>query len=637
MAPVAQPPTLNGGNSLSNERFIAWLEKCGETEYDTYKNDCTTPAMSYEEWTKSDHVLGPYLMHVTMDILNETSSDEDEMSEVEAADVSRSQRVSTRPKNVTTNGYGMRQSAKSSKPTPRKNPDEAPGSAKRKRKSKKHSLSQEIVKSDESDVQEEAPANGRRKSGGRRKKQFLSEATIAPEDMDDDATSVDAGAVIPADSINSPAQEYGTPVVAMTTKSPQTKSAKKSKRKSLPQEILLQDSEDNSTTTRLATPNTTAASPNGPVSLSASRRGLRTRTAAQQNPYQHHAKLFEDQLSAEKSDESAAEPPPKKQTIKFVRSTRPIEDDKDETVVAEETDVLAEQSDDLLPNTGKAYYKGKGRAWRKTEEDEDEEFITKTKVKTPKQPKRVAGRRKSTQSVIHVQDEGEGEEAAQPSPEIVQNASPAVLSPSTKPPRKKPGPKPGSKRSQNSLGTIQKDQNGSLVLKAPPHSQGKTPKPKKEKVQESLVTTPGSSKKTGKQKSGPRKSQTLYLSEEFILNSSDTEMEEQPTEENGKELKIQRTPPKPAKPRGRPRKSDQSILSKDTVDSDDDADSVDPGENILPPVPPTSDNTDPILSSTAVVAEPLVEIETTKVDKELPPPVEIENQAPRLEDETMGN
>ena len=73
------------------------------------------------------------------------------------------------------------------------------------------------------------------------------------------------------------------------------------------------------------------------------------------------------------------------------------------------------------------------------------------------------------------------------------------------------------------------------------------------------------------------------------------------------------------------------------MDSDDDADSVDPADSIPPPISTTSDHTGPILSSTAVVSEPLVEMEAPKVEKELPPIVEIENQAPRLEPEILDS
>lgn len=75
MAPVAQPQNANGSVGVSQARFASWLEKFGEAEYSDQKNqDATISDMSYEEWTKSTQALGPYLLHVTMDIWDESTS-----------------------------------------------------------------------------------------------------------------------------------------------------------------------------------------------------------------------------------------------------------------------------------------------------------------------------------------------------------------------------------------------------------------------------------------------------------------------------------------------------------------------------------------------------------------------------------
>ncbi|CAI6338477.1 unnamed protein product [Periconia digitata] len=642
MAPVAQTPDVNESDDSSNARFNSWLEKHGEAEYDIYKSEDAISALSYDQWVKSTHVLGPYLLHVTMDIWNEPSSNEDEASEVEAVDViSRNQRTSTRPKNVATNGYGMRQSIKSSGSTSRPNSDEASGPTKRKKKSKKHSLSHEIVKSDESDAQEEVLANERRKSGGRKKKHFLSEAIIAPEDMDDDATSVDATAMNIADAIQPTEPEHRTPVAFTSANTPKAKSVKKPKKKSLPQKSSQPDDEDGPATKKLVAPNASAASPGA---LSASRRGLRARTAAQQNPYQHNAKLFEDQLDDEKSGGSNVEISPKKQTIKFKRTSRPIEEVTEETPMVnvdddDDDDAEPGLSDDLLPNMGRAYYKGKGRAWRKTEEDEDEEFITKTKVDPPNPAKR-AGRRKSTQSAVYAPDDSADREAPMATPAIAQNAPASISSPSSKPPRKKPGPKPGFKKAQAAARKLQMDQNG-----AEPATQVKqemTPKIKREKTKEPLVTTPSSLKKLGKQKSGPRRSQPK--SEEYILDSSDTDVADQQAVVGNRQKSVElpavepthqppRSTGKPrGRPRGRPRRSDQSTLSKATVDSDDDAMSIEMNEAVPAPTVATSIGTGSAEPAAAISEQPLIGTEdSNEVEKKLPDSVQNEIEGPVLQ------
>ncbi|KAF2641303.1 hypothetical protein P280DRAFT_308017 [Massarina eburnea CBS 473.64] len=337
MAPIAQSTSRDGQYDGSGPRFAsrrAWLEKFGEAEYAAYVKDRHkedgSPQLNYEEWKASSHVLGPYLWHATMDVWDEDTTSGESSNDDEAPNLlSPPQQMPVRPKKPTTNGHGMRPSVKSNASTPRQLLVEPSESAKRKRKPKKQYLSQEIIASDDSDevgdsasiIEAPAPptptitSNGtRRKPGARRKKQFLvschermccleaeprqSEETISPEDEIEDPISIDPIVKFPAKAANSAASESTAPL--SKNKAPKPKTTRKYRKKYLSQETVPLDDDEDSAPAGIATPkNGSVTSPDGPGSMSASRRGLRTRTAAQQNPYQHNEKLFEDLIAVE--------------------------------------------------------------------------------------------------------------------------------------------------------------------------------------------------------------------------------------------------------------------------------------------------------------------------------------------------
>lgn len=62
---VSTEPTERSFIQSSQPPFQDWLKAYGETEYEVYKKHATGLCLSYEEWTKSDRVLGPYLYYVT--------------------------------------------------------------------------------------------------------------------------------------------------------------------------------------------------------------------------------------------------------------------------------------------------------------------------------------------------------------------------------------------------------------------------------------------------------------------------------------------------------------------------------------------------------------------------------------------
>jgi hypothetical protein len=77
MAPTAQAPVKRATYDGSRPRFQtleAWLNVYGNAEYAIYKRDAALKALSYEEWSESEHVLGPFLWYTTLDVWEEDSS-----------------------------------------------------------------------------------------------------------------------------------------------------------------------------------------------------------------------------------------------------------------------------------------------------------------------------------------------------------------------------------------------------------------------------------------------------------------------------------------------------------------------------------------------------------------------------------
>lgn len=74
MAPIAQQSVAKNGYDGSRPRYEslqAWLRTYGHAEYAIFKRDNPPAGLSYEEWSASEHVLGPYLWHATLDVWEE--------------------------------------------------------------------------------------------------------------------------------------------------------------------------------------------------------------------------------------------------------------------------------------------------------------------------------------------------------------------------------------------------------------------------------------------------------------------------------------------------------------------------------------------------------------------------------------
>ncbi|KAL5383220.1 hypothetical protein PMIN03_011511 [Paraphaeosphaeria minitans] len=581
MAPAAQAPVKRATYDGSRPRFQtldAWLTVYGNAEYAIYKRDAAPNALSYEEWSRSEHVLGPFLWYTTLDVWEEDSSSDDESDAEVPAFTARAAPKQQPKKLAITNGHRKRGIAKSSPSAAQSKSEDAAAAAKRKRKPKKAYLSEDIVVSDVSDVEERRPAieaptsvanvpgsptSGRRKSGGRKKKQYLSAEIVSPEDEDEDPMAMN-GIVASASTANEPSVPgmlhfqvacapphfitslYRTrsplnthytiidfyyrlhiqdeltnildrpaPVAVATSETPKGKPGKEPKNKSLSQAIISKDDDElgDVPADATTTPNNAAASPDRPGS--SSRRGLRTRTPAQQRPYFHNAQVF-DELVAEPEAEPETQPsPPKpKQKLRLtgfaqvsftdVQEERQAQEEVATLNVNDGGDELMLDSEEPQPPR-KTHYKGKGRAWKKTSDDEDQDYKSPVKVRSS-EPTRKTGRRKSTQTA-----EDPSEESASPAPAKQQR---------------------------------QEDQ---VNKKVDPVAQSFMPKP-------------------GKRPRKPRK--ISHLSEEFVRDDSDTALEElkepeiktepQKTQLIESASPVQKTPKK----RGRPRKHDQGSAPK---------------------------------------------------------------------------
>ncbi|KAF2851127.1 hypothetical protein T440DRAFT_478613 [Plenodomus tracheiphilus IPT5] len=178
-----------------------------------------------------------------------------------------------------------------------------------------------------------------------------------------------------------------------------------------------------------------AGSPN-PTDLSASatRRGLRTRRPAQQRPYYHDAQLFDD---VEPENSSPGNPSTAPSELRSRRASavsfvsKPYDDRLLAHLDAEDLAILQDDAEDeevgeRRPKT----FKGKGRAWKKEESDEDEEFTVarkkaakaaraKAKSQAPVITKKRGRPRKSALSDDMVRDDSEMPDA------ISANGSPA--------------------------------------------------------------------------------------------------------------------------------------------------------------------------------------------------------------------
>jgi hypothetical protein len=250
---------------------------------------------------------------------------------------------------------------------------------------------------------------------------------------------------------------------------------------------VLEDDTDEDTTTAAAAvtttpsnitsitePNITATTENGPFSdanaiknrkdataspdpnsESATRRGLRMRRPAQQRPYSYDADIFEGSESEPFEQEPMSLPPPSIESRRVSvasLSTEPLGQLDLETLAILQGGVEPAPEEEKSRNGRPKHFKGKGRAWKKEESDEDLEFNpgkkkaararakakAKAEAQQQKQYKKRGVSRKSNLSEDFVRDESDEEEQARqgeasPSPTASEGAA---TKKARKPPRK---------------------------------------------------------------------------------------------------------------------------------------------------------------------------------------------------------
>lgn len=144
----------------------------------------------------------------------------------------------------------------------------------------------------------------------------------------------------------------------------------------------------------------------------------------------------------------------------------------------------------------KAHYKGKGRAWKKTSDDEDEDYKSPAKGKSS-QPKRKLGRRKSSQtsaSVTGVEEIGKPNQHDGQEKEFIEPSQPSSTQKTDKKQRK-------PRKTHHLSEEYVKDEEDSEIAPEDP----RTIKSQDERAGENRVASVTPTKKTPKKKGRPRR------------------------------------------------------------------------------------------------------------------------------------
>ncbi|KAH5053553.1 hypothetical protein HBH96_152440 [Parastagonospora nodorum] len=623
MAPNGHAPA--GDMSADNPSQVSsrpkWHARHGSGEFKIWQKEHPSEHISYDEWKSPQPGKGLSLYYAALHIWEESDSTDEEIEQpkIDARSrTARGQPAREPKKTLKANGNGLSRSVGSATPSGTAQSEDLSPSSKKRRKSRKKYLSQEIVASDENeDVEADTPTaeattpsapvitvNGRRKSSNRKpKKKPLSEEIVSPED-EEDPMALNG---ISAPAIASPLPVRSAPKSATTGTFPQPYkktilklSTRKTPKKKVLSEETVQDEDadivdgtasaiSNNITLGASAPSITAtieshgtpnanttrysngatASPD-PMSESASaaRRGLRARRPAQQRPYSFDAEIFEGSDVDAMEEESMVQETPgiqsRRVSIASV-SKEPLGQLDDETLAILQGGVDREPEAERDSYGRSKHFKGKGRAWKKEGSDEDHEFNP--------------GKKKSAKAKAKAK------------------AAAAVAS---QPPRKRGRPKKSIisediVRDDSDEEALTKPEDGSPAPGAPDSTAKKTRKPSRKSI----------------------------LSEELVKDTDEDEDTMAAAHASVATSVPEVSTPVPKK-RGRPRKSDQSLSSKTSV-----AGNEEPQESasFTPKGTPTKSNTpkgepeDPVVS----VEEAMPVAKTVEQDPPAPvEPVDIE-------------
>ncbi|KAF2737966.1 hypothetical protein EJ04DRAFT_79945 [Polyplosphaeria fusca] len=197
---------------------------------------------------------------------------------------------------------------------------------------------------------------------------------------------------------NGTSHAMGTPVTSAKSK-PQEVSTSTKRRGGRKKKVRSaspsheEDVSGNTPGAEATTPSTRNATPDGSATSSATRRGLRVRTPAQQRPYYHHAKFFEGEEVADHNQGPVADSSSKSKASSLANVVFP---DASDRLIDEQSQV------GHMPARKKKFNpKEKGRPWKKDDEDEDEDYaeLVEQPVSIDTVPKKKRGRPKKRQTV----------------------------------------------------------------------------------------------------------------------------------------------------------------------------------------------------------------------------------------------
>ncbi|KAF2661614.1 hypothetical protein K491DRAFT_773936 [Lophiostoma macrostomum CBS 122681] len=452
MAPAPRTSAANVDATSPNDQFQpfkSWLAAYGDAEYAQYTREAATPHLTYEDWASSDHPLGPYLYKLTLDAWEVGSSSDEELEQpVKSAARDLAEREPT--DTVKANGNGISNTLVIRSPV-------------------KISASGDPS----------APAKKKR----RPRKKYLSDAIISPEDVDDLSTPV-------------PEPIPDEPATFVKKQTPVAKFA--SNPSTAPKGVKIVASSPDASTPDVATATSDEAG-----ASSTARRGLRVRTPAQQRPYFHHAKLFEETDEGdliEGSDRQLMTARSKLAEVSYPNSEDGFSSD-------DINGDFGHHSQEPTPEPKK--FKGKGRAWQKKNEDADEDYDQRPLSKKPKKqgrPRKSLPLHDRAPSGQNMQTEGYGDQSTKTS-------APSAASVSK--PRRKSGPrKPelsqefvnSDSESDNAAGTVHEEviglEDGPVAVQKLSRSE---------------------SKEEEKRKRRPRKP---YLSLEYVNDDTESDVEQ---------------------------------------------------------------------------------------------------------------